>query len=63
MVNILLFIFLLYYLKKRYSFKFKKKSSGLWSKVGKIAGIAALIVGSVALTISTAGGAGALLVG
>lgn len=40
---------------RRYTFKFKKKSSGLWSKIGKIAGVAAAIVGMAAATIFTGG--------
>ena len=42
---------------RRYTFKFKKKSSGLWSKIGKIAGIAAAVVGMATATIVTFGGA------
>ena len=40
---------------KRYSFTFKRKGSNLWKKIGKIAAVSALLVGSVALTIVTAG--------
>lgn len=42
---------------KRYSFYFKKKSSGFWGKIGKIAAIAALVAGTVAVGIITGGGA------
>lgn len=42
---------------KRYTFTFKKKSSGLWGKIGKIMGVAALVVGVTAATIVTMGGA------
>ena len=45
---------------RRYTFKFKRKSSGLWSKIGKIAGIAAAIVGMAAATIVTFVGATAV---
>ena len=41
---------------KRYSFRFKKKSSGIWSSIGKVMGIAALVVGTIAVGIVTAGG-------
>lgn len=47
----------------RYQFKFKKKSSGLWGKIGKIAAIAAGVVALGAATIFTAGAAGALVAG
>ena len=42
---------------KRYTFTFKKKSSSLWGKIGKIMGVAALVVGAVAATVVTMGGA------
>lgn len=42
---------------KRYGFTFKKKGSSIWGKIGKIAGIAAAVVGVVATGIYT-GGAG-----
>ena len=42
---------------RRYKFRFKRKSSSLWSKIGKIAGIAALVVGTVVLGVITGGGA------
>ena len=45
---------------KRYTFKFKKKSSGLWGSIGKIMGVAAIVVGTVAASIATFGGAGLL---
>ena len=41
---------------KRYSFSIKAKSSSLWKKIGKIAGIAVAIVGAAALTVTTFGG-------
>ena len=47
----------------RYSFKFKKKSSSLWSKIGKIALIASSVVAVGAATVFTAGAAGAIIVG
>lgn len=47
----------------RYQFKFKKKSSGLWSKIGKIAAITAGVVALGAATVFTAGAAGALAAG
>lgn len=42
---------------KRYTFRFKKKSSGLWSKIAKIAGIAAIVAAVVVLGVVTGGGA------
>lgn len=42
---------------KRYTFTFKKKSSSLWGKIGKIMGVTALVVGAIVATIVTAGGA------
>lgn len=47
----------------RYQFKFKKKSSGLWGKIGKIAAITAGVVALGAATVFTAGAAGALVAG
>ncbi len=47
----------------RYSFKFKKKSSSLWSKIGKIALIASSVVAVGAATLFTVGAAGALIAG
>jgi hypothetical protein len=47
---------------KRYSFKFEHKSSSIWGKIGKIAGVTALVVAAVAATIVTAG-AGAVVAG
>ena len=47
----------------RYQFKFKKKSSGLWGKIGKIVAIAAGVVALGAATVFTAGAAGALVAG
>ena len=41
---------------KRYSFTFKKKSSSLWGKIGKIMGVAALVIGGLAASIVTGGG-------
>lgn len=43
----------------RYTFKFKKKSSSLWSKIGSIALITAAVVGVAAACVFTAGAAGA----
>lgn len=40
---------------KRYSFTFKKKSSSLWGKIGKIMGVAALVVGGIAASLVTGG--------
>ena len=40
---------------KRYSFKFEKKSSSIWGKIGKIAGVTALVVGAVACAIIPGG--------
>ena len=46
---------------KRYSFSIERKSSSIWSRIGKIAGIAALVVGAAAATIFlTPAGAAAL---
>ena len=46
---------------KRYSFTFKKKSSSIWKKIGKIMGVAALVVGVTAASIFlTPAGAAAL---
>ena len=47
----------------RYSFKFKRKSSSLWSKIGKIGLITAAVVGLAAATVFTAGAAGAVVAG
>ena len=47
----------------RYQFKFKKKSSSLWSKIGKIAAITAGVVALGAATIITGGAVGALAAG
>lgn len=47
----------------RYQFKFKKKSSSLWSKIGKITAITAGVVALGAATVFTAGAAGALVAG
>ena len=47
----------------RYSFKFKKKSSSLWSKIGKIGLITAGVVALAAATVFTAGAAGAAIAG
>ena len=47
----------------RYQFKFKKKSSSLWGKIGKIAAITAGVVALGAATVFTAGAAGALVAG
>jgi hypothetical protein len=40
---------------RRYTFKFEKKSSSIWGKIGKIAGIAALVVGAAACMIVPGG--------
>ena len=40
---------------RRYSFAFKRKGSNLWGKIGKIAAVAGLLVGSAALTIVSMG--------
>jgi len=40
---------------KRYTFHFKEKSSHLWGKIGKIIGIAALVVGVAATALYTGG--------
>lgn len=45
---------------RRYTFRFKAIVSGFWSKIGKIAGIAALVVGVAAASIITFGGAAAV---
>jgi hypothetical protein len=42
---------------KRHSFKFKKKSSSIWKKIGKIMAATALVVGMAVATVVTAGGA------
>lgn len=47
---------------KRYSFYFKKKSSGFWGKIGKIAAIAALVAGTVVVSALTAGVGGGAIV-
>lgn len=47
----------------RYQFRFKKKSSSLWSKIGTIAAITAGVVALGAATVFTAGAAGALVAG
>lgn len=47
----------------RYQFRFKKKSSSLWSKIGKIAAITAGVVALGAATIITGGAVGALAAG
>lgn len=47
----------------RYTFKFKKKSSSLWSKIGKIGLITAGVVALAAATVFTAGAAGAAIAG
>ena len=47
---------------KRYTFHFKEKSSRLWGKIGKIVGIAALVVGAAAAALYT-GGASFMFVG
>lgn len=47
----------------RYQFKFKKKSSSLWSKIGKITAITAGVVALGAATIITGGAVGALAAG
>ena len=47
----------------RYQFKFKKKSSSLWGKIGKIAAITAGVVALGAATIITGGAVGALAAG
>ena len=44
----------------RYTFKFKRKSSSLWSKIGSIALITAAVVGVAAACVFTAGAAGAV---
>jgi hypothetical protein len=41
---------------KRYSFTIKKKKSSLWGKIGKIMGVAAIVVGGIAASIVTGGG-------
>jgi hypothetical protein len=41
---------------KRYTFTFKAKSSKLWGKIGKIMGIAALVVGAAACFLVPPGG-------
>ena len=40
---------------RRYTFKFEKKSSSIWGKIGKIAGVAALVVGAAACMIVPGG--------
>lgn len=47
----------------RYTFKFKKKSSSLWSKIGKIGLITAGVVALAAATVFTAGAVGAAVAG
>ena len=47
----------------RYTFKFKKKSSSLWSKIGKIGLITAGVVALAAATVFTAGAVGAAVGG
>lgn len=47
----------------RYQFRFKKKSSSLWSKIGKITAITAGVVALGAATIITGGAVGALAAG
>lgn len=47
----------------RYQFRFKKKSSSLWSKIGTIAAITAGVVALGAATIITGGAVGALAAG
>ena len=47
---------------KRYTFRFKKKSSGLWGSIGKIMGVAALVVGVAAVGLYS-GGAGFMFAG
>lgn len=47
----------------RYQFKFKKKSSNLWGKIASVAGIAVGIVALTAAVVFTAGAAGAILAG
>lgn len=47
----------------RYQFRFKKKSSSLWSKIGKITAITAGVVALGAATIVTGGAVGALAAG
>ena len=48
---------------RRYSFKFKAKSSNLWNKIGKAALIAAIVVAAAAVTIYTMGSAGPVVSG
>ena len=40
---------------KRYTFEFEKKSSSIWGKIGKIAGVTALVVGAVACAVIPGG--------
>lgn len=47
----------------RYAFTFKKKSSSLWSKIGKIAAITAAVVAVGAASVFTAGAAAAVVAG
>lgn len=47
----------------RYQFRFKKKSSSLWSKIGKITAITAGVVALGVATIITGGAVGALAAG
>ena len=47
----------------RYAFKFKKKSSSLWSKIGKIAAVTVGVVALAAATVFTAGAVGAVAAG
>lgn len=46
----------------RYTYKLKAKSSGFWKKLGTAVGIAALVVGALAITAVT-GGSGAAIMG
>lgn len=47
----------------RYQFKFQKKSSSLWGKIAKVAGIAVGVVALAATTVFTAGAAAAVVAG
>lgn len=47
----------------RYQFKFQKKSSNLWGKIAKVAGIAVGVVALAAATVFTAGAATAVVAG
>ena len=47
----------------RYQFKFEKKSSSIWSKIGKIAAITVGVVALAAASVFTAGAAAAVVAG